>query len=197
MPNPADHGSNEPGAFAARVLAVLDGWASLHAPPRLTVAFSGGLDSTVLLSTLCRVRAPARIRAVHVDHGLRSVHVDALEVGGISPEAGFPRGVDDRIATFGGGAKRTDVVYFTAVDARAAGLQVFSCAALEGDHFLALAQQLAADGRAEKTAAAGDKDAHDGLMRRAPFAGAGWVGLGLRSRYAGQRNRHAFLLSSG
>jgi tRNA(Ile)-lysidine synthase len=70
MPNPADHGSNEPGAFAARVLAVLDGWASLHAPPRLTVAFSGGLDSTVLLSTLCRVRAPARIRAVHVDHGL-------------------------------------------------------------------------------------------------------------------------------
>ena len=50
---------------------MLDGWASLHEPPpRVTVAFSGGLDSTVLLATLCRLEAPARIRAAHVDHGL-------------------------------------------------------------------------------------------------------------------------------
>jgi tRNA(Ile)-lysidine synthase len=49
---------------------VLDGWASSHSPPRITVAFSGGLDSTVLLSTLCRLKAPAAVRAAHVDHGL-------------------------------------------------------------------------------------------------------------------------------
>src|SRR5687767_12583856 len=65
------HGPAATDAFAAKLRAVLDGWASLHAPPRVTVAFSGGLDSTVLLSTLCRVEPPDRIRAVHVDHGLQ------------------------------------------------------------------------------------------------------------------------------
>ena len=45
-------------------------WASPQLPPRLTVAFSGGLDSTVLLAALCRLELPARVRAVHVDHGL-------------------------------------------------------------------------------------------------------------------------------
>ena len=49
---------------------MLDGWASSHSPPRMTVAFSGGLDSTVLLSTLSRVKAATEIRAAHVDHGL-------------------------------------------------------------------------------------------------------------------------------
>ena len=61
MPNPADHGSNEPGAFAARVLAVLDGWASLHAPPRLTVAFSGGLDSTAVAALAAARPAAGRL----------------------------------------------------------------------------------------------------------------------------------------
>jgi tRNA(Ile)-lysidine synthase len=70
MPNSADHAPSEPDSFAAKVRVVLDGWASLHEAPRVTVAFSGGLDSTVLLATLCRVEAPARIRAAHVDHGL-------------------------------------------------------------------------------------------------------------------------------
>jgi len=36
----------------------------------MTVGFSGGLDSTVLLSTLCRVKPATVIRAAHVDHGL-------------------------------------------------------------------------------------------------------------------------------
>jgi tRNA(Ile)-lysidine synthase len=40
-------------------------------PPRLTVAFSGGLDSTVLLAALCRLGLPARVRAAHIDHGLQ------------------------------------------------------------------------------------------------------------------------------
>ena len=59
--------------------AVLDAWASPFGdhqgssprlPPRLTVAFSGGLDSTVLLAALCRLGLAASVRAVHVDHGL-------------------------------------------------------------------------------------------------------------------------------
>src|SRR6185503_15058622 len=70
MPNSADHAPSEPDSFAARVRAVLDGWAAPHDAPRVTVAFSGGLDSTVLLATLCRVLPPPLIRAAHVDHGL-------------------------------------------------------------------------------------------------------------------------------
>ncbi len=57
-------------ALAAKVRAVLDGWASAHPPPRVTVAFSGGLDSTVLFATLCRLGLAAPIRAAHVDHAL-------------------------------------------------------------------------------------------------------------------------------
>jgi tRNA(Ile)-lysidine synthase len=40
----------------------------------LTVAFSGGLDSCVLLHALCRLREPLALmlRAVHVDHGLHA-----------------------------------------------------------------------------------------------------------------------------
>src|SRR5262245_54809605 len=70
MPNSTDFRPRDPGAFASKVRSVLEGWAAPHAPPRMTVAFSGGLDSTVLLATLCRLEAPARIRAAHVDHGL-------------------------------------------------------------------------------------------------------------------------------
>ena len=71
MPSPANHRPGEPDAFAARLRAVLNSWTSAQAPPRVTVAFSGGLDSTVLLSTLCRLESPARVRAAHVDHRLQ------------------------------------------------------------------------------------------------------------------------------
>ena len=62
-------------------------WASPQLPPRLTVAFSGGLDSTVLLAALCRLELPARVRAAHVDHGLHpsrpawSAHCAATAAG--------------------------------------------------------------------------------------------------------------------
>ena len=80
-------------------------------PTRYWVAFSGGLDSTVLLHLFarCRSRLPAPLAAVHVDHGLHddsaawcehcrqvcraldipfeSLQVDALGGPGDSPEA--------------------------------------------------------------------------------------------------------------
>jgi len=71
MPSLTSHEQSQPDAFAARLRAVLDAWAQPHAPPRVTVAFSGGLDSTVLLATLCRLGLAARVRAAHVDHGLQ------------------------------------------------------------------------------------------------------------------------------
>lgn len=64
------HPFEKPDAFAAALRAVLDEWAANHPPPRVTVAFSGGLDSTVLLAALARLPAPAPVRAAHVDHGL-------------------------------------------------------------------------------------------------------------------------------
>jgi tRNA(Ile)-lysidine synthase len=57
----------------ARVLAALTGWRSA---PLWTVAFSGGLDSTVLLHVLVglsRRLALPPLRAVHVQHGLQAV----------------------------------------------------------------------------------------------------------------------------
>lgn len=51
---------------------------------RAVVAFSGGLDSTVLLHALTRLDTPARVSAFHVDHGIHadsaqwSAHCEAL-----------------------------------------------------------------------------------------------------------------------
>lgn len=58
----------------------------LPAPDGYCVAFSGGLDSTVLLSALADLRGdlPAPLRAVHVDHGLHpasgdwAIHCEAV-----------------------------------------------------------------------------------------------------------------------
>ncbi len=60
MPTSGDLRPGDPSVFAAKLRAVLTGWASLHPPSGVTVAFSGGLDSTVLLAALCRLELPAR-----------------------------------------------------------------------------------------------------------------------------------------
>lgn len=60
--------------FLETLRAALGGWPLPTAVPRLTVAFSGGLDSTVLLAALCRLPLAVPLRAAHVDHGL---HADA------------------------------------------------------------------------------------------------------------------------
>lgn len=50
--------------------------ASLPADTRVAVAFSGGLDSTVLLKLCVQVLGPARVCALHVAHGLQDAARD-------------------------------------------------------------------------------------------------------------------------
>jgi len=59
--------------FALRVSAALSRLqVNEDARGRLLVAFSGGVDSTVLLHVVKRVRPGARVTAVHFDHGLHA-----------------------------------------------------------------------------------------------------------------------------
>jgi len=57
-----------PDWLAARIAALVPAYPNVS----LCVALSGGVDSTVLLAALAGSRSkPARLRALHVDHGLR------------------------------------------------------------------------------------------------------------------------------
>lgn len=58
--------------FLARLAAALERWPEARVAPRFAVAFSGGVDSTVLLAAMCRIVTPARVAAWHVDHGLHA-----------------------------------------------------------------------------------------------------------------------------
>jgi tRNA(Ile)-lysidine synthase len=64
---------DEPGDFVTRLAAALTQLAVPERPAaRLLVAFSGGLDSTVLLHTLIAARGAHSVVAAHVDHGLHA-----------------------------------------------------------------------------------------------------------------------------
>jgi tRNA(Ile)-lysidine synthase len=67
--------SDEP--LLAPLRRTLTDWAA-EPPTRLTVAFSGGLDSTVLLAALVRLQWRAPLRAVYVDHG---IHAESAQWG--------------------------------------------------------------------------------------------------------------------
>jgi tRNA(Ile)-lysidine synthase len=66
--------SSDYTAFSHSSLADVLHRLGLSSATPLTVAFSGGLDSCVLLHGLCRLREPLALtlRAVHVDHGLHA-----------------------------------------------------------------------------------------------------------------------------
>lgn len=94
--------SDATAEFLAKVYARLP---ALDEVPRLSVAYSGGLDSSVLLTGLAKLKLPVELRALHINHGLhadadhwqarcraraaelgigfesRCVHVDPTEVG--------------------------------------------------------------------------------------------------------------------
>jgi tRNA(Ile)-lysidine synthase len=73
---PATSAALQHQELTAALRATLERWAAGRWPPRVTVAFSGGLDSTVLLAALCRLALPVPIRAAHVDHGLHAQSVE-------------------------------------------------------------------------------------------------------------------------
>ena len=62
-PSPSDR-------FFAAFRDAIEGFATAGEIPRCVVAFSGGLDSTLLLTALTRLGLRPPPRAVHVDHGL-------------------------------------------------------------------------------------------------------------------------------
>lgn len=56
----------------SKVESAVSAWLAQYPPPnRFLVAFSGGMDSVVLLDALSRVLPPNRLRAVYIHHGLQ------------------------------------------------------------------------------------------------------------------------------
>ncbi|HHX82691.1 MAG TPA: hypothetical protein GX696_06905, partial [Pseudomonadaceae bacterium] len=74
-PEPSESGAAEADSQLARSIWLQHGEA-LSSASCLLLAFSGGLDSTVLLSLLCELRdsglLDVPLEAVHVNHGLQT-----------------------------------------------------------------------------------------------------------------------------
>jgi tRNA(Ile)-lysidine synthase len=68
--DPQERHEAEP--FLTALRAAIERWPAQASAPRFLVAFSGGVDSTVLLAALARLGLGARVRAAHVDHGLNA-----------------------------------------------------------------------------------------------------------------------------
>jgi tRNA(Ile)-lysidine synthase len=68
----SDRPRRDGGGLEKRVAASVAALVPGYPKARLCVAFSGGMDSTALLTVLARMRAlRGRLRAIHVDHGLQ------------------------------------------------------------------------------------------------------------------------------
>jgi tRNA(Ile)-lysidine synthase len=63
---------HEAEPFLTALRAAIERWPPPASPPRFLAAFSGGLDSTLLLTALVRLGLGARVRAAYVDHGLHA-----------------------------------------------------------------------------------------------------------------------------
>jgi tRNA(Ile)-lysidine synthase len=162
--------ADEAQSLLEKLRAVVAEWSLRAPPPRITVAFSGGLDSTVLLAALCRLDLPVPLRAAHVDHGL---HPDSerwsRECSAVAAQLGVEL-VTQRVAVERAGGRGLEAA---ARDVRYAALG----AALVDDEWLLTAHH--ADDQLEtlllRLVRGSGVRGLRGIVAFAPF-GPGWLG---------------------